>query len=234
MLRRKMLAILLPTVAAATLVGSGFSAWYFGETVTTNFGQDVNVIITDQVGEVGEIVQYAGLNAVTPNYLILDQGTHDHHDENGYGISFSNNSVDSLGANSLVGATFTFTDGAHGKLTSAGLKVYFVQTITISNTLLNYVHVKDSALPSIYDDETASTGDTVTTYTLEKEITNPHSTDMTLDIGTTDYVNTILEYGGTEGKPTTPEDLSAMKTALQQAEAGKTPLITFSWTAVVK
>ena len=230
MLRRKMLAILLPTIAAATLVGSGFSAWYFGEGVNTNFGQNVDVIITDKVGEVGTIVQYAGTDAVTPNYLILDQGTYDHHDQNEYGISFSNNSVESLGANSLVGATFTFTDGAYEKLNSAGLKVYFVQTITISNTLLNYVHVKESAL-SLIEDDTPSTGDTVTTYTLEKEITNPHSTDMTLDIGTTDYVNTILEYGGTEGKPTASDKLSAMRTALT---AVKGDLITFSWTAVVR
>ena len=231
MLKRKMLSILLPTVAAATLVGSGFSAWYFGETVDTSFGKNVDVIITDQVGAVGEIVQYAGSNAVTPNYLILDQGTYAHHDESGYGISFSNDSVKSLGANSLVGATFTFTDGALEKLQSAGLKVFFVQTITISNALLNYVHVKDSALSLIDGDNTASTGDTVTTYTLEKEITNPHSTDMTLDIGTTDYVNTILEYGGTEGKPTASDKLSAMRTALT-AEEGD--LITFSWTAVVR
>ena len=48
MLKRKILAAVLPVVAAGTVVGSGFSAWYFGsltgdgyvtKTVNLNFNQ---------------------------------------------------------------------------------------------------------------------------------------------------------------------------------------------------
>ena len=69
-----MLAILLPTVAAVTLVGSGFSAWYFNQQVTGKITGNVGVDITDAVGDVGTLAATEGAaNATESKFnLILD------------------------------------------------------------------------------------------------------------------------------------------------------------------
>ncbi len=228
MLRRKMLAILLPTVAAATLVGSGFSAWYFGETVDTSHKFGVGVVITDLVGEIGTISKSE--NAVEPTKIVLDQGTAAHANEPDYGISFGDAETSSFGKESFIGATFKFNDGVYDKLTSAGLSVYFIQTVTVNNTLLEFVTFQDNVEKTLGDKDTLSS-DATTTYTLETKIVDPDSTSMTINIGTTNYINAFLQYGGNQGKPENETELSNMRDALT---AVKDKLITFSWTAVVK
>ena len=51
MMKRKLLAVVLPLIGCATVVGSGFAAWYFGEIETTgsNTAAQVNVNVTKEV-----------------------------------------------------------------------------------------------------------------------------------------------------------------------------------------
>lgn len=230
MLRRKMLAILLPTVAAATLVGSGFSAWYFGETVDTSHKFGVGVEITDVVGEIGTISKSA--NSVEPTKIVLDQGqgTATHANDPDYGISFRDAETSSFGEGSFIGATFEFNTGVYNKLTSAGLSVYFIQTVTVNNALLEFVTFQDNVEGTLGNKDDLSS-DATTTYTLETKIVDPNSTSMTINVGTTNYINAFLQYGGNQGKPENSTELSNMRDALT---AVKGDLITFSRTAVVK
>ena len=59
MLKRKILAAVLPVVAAATVVGSGFSAWYFGDSGNAS-DKNVDVIldVTDSITNAGTLKAY--------------------------------------------------------------------------------------------------------------------------------------------------------------------------------
>ena len=79
MLNRKILALVLPAVAVSALVGSGFSAWYFGNTFTTSktdqFG--VNIGITEEVKDAtGSLTIGGNINEFDKYTLLLDQGGH--------------------------------------------------------------------------------------------------------------------------------------------------------------
>ena len=49
MMKRKFLAVVLPIIGCATVVGSGFSAWYFDEGVAKGDGgsTSINVNVTE-------------------------------------------------------------------------------------------------------------------------------------------------------------------------------------------
>ena len=51
MMKRKFLAVILPIIGCATVVGSGFSAWYFGQDVVVDTGGNTNIgmNITEEV-----------------------------------------------------------------------------------------------------------------------------------------------------------------------------------------
>lgn len=86
MMKRKFLAVVLPIIGCATVVGSGFSAWYFGNTVTTGDSGStiVNVDVTDEIRDAsGTLSVDTSASTITGKTLILDQG------------GFKNPSVDS-------------------------------------------------------------------------------------------------------------------------------------------
>lgn len=77
MMKRKILAVVLPIVGCATVVGSGFSAWYFGEDVFTgeNGTTNVGVNITDEVtASKANLKIDQSATTITGDRLILDQG----------------------------------------------------------------------------------------------------------------------------------------------------------------
>ena len=75
MMKRKLLAVVLPLIGCATVVGSGFAAWYFGDSVSggddANFGAKVN--ITAEVGNENTTLTGSCTSTDMPDYLILDQ-----------------------------------------------------------------------------------------------------------------------------------------------------------------
>ena len=121
MLKRKMLAILLPAIAAATLVGSGFSAWYFQANEIDGQSTDVSVDVTNEIKDIGTLAKAEGAGYVEPTKIVLDQGGWSNRGNVDAGITFidADGTVDE---DSKVGATFTFNAGVYSDLTAAGLK----------------------------------------------------------------------------------------------------------------
>ena len=226
MLKRKMLAILLPTVAAATLVGSGFSAWYFGDTVT-GLANDIDIVITDEVGAVGTLTQFNGPDAVTPTHLILDQGGYKNLVNTDAGISFGTNATTPI-TDGVVGATFKFTDEyTYDKLDSAGMGVYVTQTLKIHKTLLNYVELQNEG--ELGDKDDTSDANYVIFTKADDTAVNSEK-NYTIDISTDsdNLKNHLLKYSSS--KPINPAGYGQMCSDLKSIDN----LIVFSWSAEVK
>ena len=76
MMKRKLLAVVLPLVGCATVVGSGFAAWYFGDTVGNGaVGKlNPNVNITAEIDSQNTTLTGSFTSEGMPTLLILDQG----------------------------------------------------------------------------------------------------------------------------------------------------------------
>ena len=55
MMKRKFLAVVLPIVGCATVVGSGFSAWYFSDTLTSGNKESNLVSLVTPEGKEGPL-----------------------------------------------------------------------------------------------------------------------------------------------------------------------------------
>lgn len=226
MLKRKMLAILLPIVAAATLVGSGFSAWYFGDTVT-DLKNDVDIVITAEVGKVGTLTQFNGENGVTPTHLILDQGGYEENFDNpDAGISFGTSATTPI-TKGLVGATFKFASNeTYENLKSAGMGVYVTQTLKIHKTLLNYVELQNEVE---FDNKDDTTDENYVIFTKADNTAVTADKNYTIDISTDSGTlkNHLLKYSD---KPLSSPLYGSMCNNLKSLDN----LIVFSWSAEVK
>ena len=69
MKKRKILMLTLPLVGVATIVGSGFSAWYFNSTAVTPVDGKIGVSITNKTTTTGTLSSDLGSAK-----LVLDQG----------------------------------------------------------------------------------------------------------------------------------------------------------------
>lgn len=91
MMKRKFLAVVLPIVGCATVVGSGFSAWYFGATVSKEASFGIGTHVTEEIDSVANTLSIPtdSTNARTLDNmnLILDQGGFGNTDVN-QGIMF--------------------------------------------------------------------------------------------------------------------------------------------------
>ena len=132
MLKRKILAAVLPVVAAGTVVGSGFSAWYFGSLTGDSGSGKIGVSITDgaefgsltayyTLVEDGGVTQHTfDLNGQQTGIIIqLDQGGTSNAADTTKGISFLDSSkklIKTIGFkyeikdfDSFVASDYTFT-----------------------------------------------------------------------------------------------------------------------------
>ena len=167
MMKRKFLAVVLPIIGCATVVGSGFSAWYFGQDLTngtdTNIGIGMNITEEIKASKANLTIDLGATtidDGATPDEegrLVLDQG------------GLGNNSVDSgimFGSNT---STFTKTtsnkiwgftvkyDGTSvqtvgetaetgltiKELYDAGLRIRVEMSVTLDATLYKYIDFKD-------------------------------------------------------------------------------------------
>lgn len=153
MMKRKFLAVVLPIIGCATVVGSGFSAWYFGEYVTT--GADgstaVNVDVTDEIktdeGNLEFTLDDSSINGT--NTLILDQGGAKNESLDS-GIMFGTSTDTQTTATTNKKWKFKMTyDGDSGtvdtddltifEVYNAGLRIRFAVSIELTGNLGNYV-----------------------------------------------------------------------------------------------
>lgn len=190
MLKRKILAAVLPVVAAGTVVGSGFSAWYFGNFQQTNVS---NVAINTEVTESGESIgtlntylfksnSYTEYNS-SSNFpkLQLDQGKGSERITNpNLGISFIDNNETPVAVDGLV---FEYSIPASDlkALLGAGFNLEISASIEISKTLANYVEFRTA--DGLLDNDAYLTGDKVSTIRLNSEMK---------------YTNTVTEYNNSE------------------------------------
>lgn len=183
MMKRKFLAVVLPIIGCATVVGSGFSAWYFGNNVAIgNYSGStpVNVDVTDELKDAtGTLSVDTTASTITGKTLILDQG------------GLKNNSLDSgimFGEASAIktkdtnGNKWDFTVSYNkdagegdkltlGELYDAGLRIRINLSIEIKGDLVKYITFQDS-VPTVTVAPSGLTG-TDDPVTLTGERTSP-------------------------------------------------------------
>lgn len=227
MMKRKILAVVLPIVGCATVVGSGFSAWYFGQDVFTgdNGNTNVGVEITDEV-----TASKANLNidqtatTVTGDRLILDQGGARNYSTDS-GIMFGAATATETTATS--GEKWEFTVSYVGETQSgetssvltideiykAGMRLRFEVSVELKGSLGTYVEFQNGLKLTVNPDIQAC----------DKELTlddDPGNTNRVVGnyVVTNEQVNgsdaTSLDWTFTLGLDTTKKDNGDYSNAL--------------------
>ena len=151
MMKRKFLAVILPIVGCATLVGSGFSAWVFSEQNASkkydDFGTTIDVTEKVVTGDSTLSINLAERGTIKDGtYLVLDQGgaNTDDSNYNNKGIMFSDTKIADVVANDIdliVNASYDNQNLALNRLAENGMFIEINVTISLSKILLNYVNV---------------------------------------------------------------------------------------------
>lgn len=154
-MKRKFLAVILPIIGCATVVGSGFSAWYFGNTVTTgdSGSTPVNVDVTEEIRDAsGTLSVDPSASTIKNKILILDQGGFKNTREDS-GIMFGDTGATETTATTegdKIANKWDFTvsyngkagEGAEltlGELYDAGLRIRINLSIEIKGDLVKYI-----------------------------------------------------------------------------------------------
>lgn len=190
---RKITLGLLALVGGLTIVGSGFSAWYFNS-ADVKGSSSINAQVADVAEDFGKITtsDVAGLA------LELDQGGYENKANAEKGISFKKGMILH---NEPITATYSIEEGKSLHAMNAGLTATFDCVITLKKELAEYIEFK----PTFYSEAFTVVTDTVTnnsTITLSKpitfiagKVTETYSFDISTD---TDLVNKAFKYK--EGK----------------------------------
>ena len=235
MMKRKFLAVVLPIIGCATVVGSGFSAWYFGATgasKTDQFG--VNIGITDEVTDAtGSLTIGGGIKEFDKYTLLLDQGGHANLTNTDSGIMLTKSDTLPDQVKVTDGNDWNFTISYNSSNTTiknlydAGLQIRFEIKINLSADLSYYVGVKSGAKVTLTSTtgglntqldafETSNNGVSYSTeYVLDGDSLEETEAiyNFTLDMDTTGpkYSNALFEY---KLKPQNTEQYGAMYDAL--------------------
>lgn len=253
MMKRKFLAVVLPIIGCATVVGSGFSAWYFGAAASVGDGEGINIgtSVTEEINSVAGTLSIDESNASTINgmNLILDQGGFEN--TNNQGIMFYEGTPSVVMKNDLkysFNVKFTGTETLDLQdVYNANMELKVTVSFNLGNVLSQYIAVKSGAGMKVEDGPAGDEGelkftkgegnDYTATYTLKKdsldEIVDLENAVFTfsIDLSTNDsFENSLFVYA--EGrKPTDTGTLTKMKNDL----TGPTgPKITFSTVATIK
>ena len=227
MKKRKILMLTLPLVGVATIVGSGFSAWYFDNT-EIGTSKNVGITVTEKHVASGTLT-----TSLTGNEkLVLDQVGSDEIarealNKNIYVVNGSET------INSFT-TTFIIEESVANNLLSSNVKAQLKLEVAVNTTLDNYIEVttgninytKDllfsEAVESFTDGRLTLTketvgADTMFKYTLTTSIAGSTVSGSPFKYDTT---NTTAKTG----KPTTEAHYDAMVTAL----TGMTDGLTFT------
>ena len=161
MMKRKFLAVVLPIIGCATVVGSGFSAWYFGAT-TNEKGSgtfNVNIAITDEVKDAtNSLTISSDVGEFDAYNLLLDQGGYANKEDKDSGIMFTKGTPVQVSTTNDKDWNFNVTYNSSStsikQLYEAGLQIRFEFNIKLSNGLNKYIEVKPDAAVDI----TSTTG----------------------------------------------------------------------------
>lgn len=209
MLKRKILAAVLPVVTASTIVGAGFSAWHFGDTTTNVDDIGVGIYVPEAATGVGSFTVTLNKGLQYSNQqirVVLDQGTNNNRADKTKGISFEYNTGSTW--ESLTSITFGYEidQKTYDNLNAANMKLTLTFSIVFKKGFCEWVSPKESTLSSgaSYEWSTLSlTKDTDddgnTTFTHSPEsltdaTSGSYKLEWTLDTSTTLEENKMLEY----------------------------------------
>lgn len=236
MLKRKILAAVLPVVAAGTVVGSGFSAWYFGTASTTTKTVTINTSTDNGYeAQLGTIKVSYGLETNTeielspdesgvfnaPITLVLDQGGYKNKSNTNAGISFKQNETNTKVQ--YLSFSYDISDDALLKFESAGYDVDITLKVTLGANLKNYVEfqtasenvLSNSVSNVAFDFSEGGDGSSIEYSTALTADSHDSSVKWMLYLATDNYLeNDLLKY---KDKPDNYADYGAMQTALSGA-----------------
>lgn len=237
MMKRKLLAVVLPLVGCATVVGSGFAAWYFGDSVSggddAKFGAAVN--ITAEVDSESTTLTGSYSDTGMPTHLILDQGPAKPdgsvNDFATQGIAFASGVKNVIDSKETVN-DFVFTVNYNGggksleDLYNEGHYKVRVEVKIDLTALKGYVDLVSGAKVAITKSTSEDLGSSGTFTEVQDNVytatynaptddasKTPHQWTFTLDLDTDNYANKLLKYAGTM-KPTTSGEYDAMVSAI--------------------
>ena len=202
----------LPLVGVATIVGSGFSAWYFNSTEVTPLPGQIGVSITNKTTTTGTLS--SDLGSAT---LVLDQGGSKTEDANNPAKHIW---VERGGTKiSAFTVSFTIPEASATALAESRVKGQLTVAATVNETLAKYVAVtttnwnvtKDmmfGASDTLTDDWTKTVSETNMVYTLTLSVL-----ESTGEGSPFKYTEKNAESGKL-GKPTTVTEYDAMKAAI--------------------
>ena len=186
MMKRKILAVTIPVVGCITVVGSGFSAWYF-ESTTGNAtdGLGVNINVTEEVKDTSNTLTIQNSNATTDlanNYLILDQGGVSNKTNETKGIMFATSAVNET-VDRDISYTFdlVFTGAADltlNKIYDAKMEVALSVSFDLGTNLSKYIQLVSGAHLEI---SYPIVGEPSPTTTTKKESFTPSGTVYTAE-----------------------------------------------------
>ena len=145
MMKRKFLAVILPIIGCATVVGSGFSAWYFGDaTQPTTFNNEIGINLTPSTNS--PFLTIGGKDQFLNKRVVLDQGGFGNTD-NKKGIMIGSDADHTTIQNSFNWAgtiTYNGEDTPLSELGKAKFKLVFTLEIKVEDVLDEYLTVNTS------------------------------------------------------------------------------------------
>lgn len=257
-MKRKVLLGLLAFGGGLTVVGSGFSAWYFN---VGDINQDGKIShhVTDLNSNAGALTD---LNDGKNLFVVFDQGGFTNANDTTKGLSIheydstkeaiTDSDVTDTTLADYIGAKYTIGEKDYTTLMNAGVKTgVFKSTFTLSDTAAKYIKFKaydaasftadDITLPSGSDITNLKITDTTVTYSYTFTYPTTYSLEGTtfevkFNCKTVESVNKILEYQtadegkGILGKPQNSTAYATMKEALRADATNPVMALNYSFT----
>ena len=213
MKKRKILMLTLPLVGVATIVGSGFSAWYFNETTVSTTAK-LGVAVTEMHVTAGELTTTLPENAK----IVLDQG----------GAANANDETELIYVGTPAGGntytpldsftvTFTIPTASANGLKDSNIKGHFELKPTVNETLSKYVEVTTTLL-TLTQDFTFTEGESLGSSWVKTTDESNTIYTATISLPASNAANTPFIYkannGVNGGKPLNSEQYEAMVSAL--------------------
>lgn len=233
-MKRKIMLSLVALCGGLTIVGSGFSAWYFSID-KLSASNSINHYVTDLNDSIGTLTD---LNKDEKLYVILDQGGYANKTDATKGVSISKledgKTLSDTYTGALVstlGANYTITKANATKLVAAGITAgTFNAEFKLTDAASTYLTFKTSytgGTALVTGGTIAPTAQTIS-YSYTVNFSNiasgndeSYSIDFKFDSSTTKGVNAMLSYYdqdytdvGKKQKPQNKTAYDAMKTAL--------------------
>ena len=253
MMKRKFLAVVLPIIGCATVVGSGFSAWYFGATASaSDVGFTIGTNVTEEIEGVNSTLSIptedSNARTLDAMNLILDQGGFGNTNA-GQGIMFANGTPGDVSEQELdYHFNVKFTGNADLSLQdvyNAGMELKVTVSFDLGSVLSQYIAVKANAGMVVDFGPAGDEGELkftkgkdnnvyTATYTLKEtslnEISNLENAifSFSIDLSTNaSFENSLFVYAPGK-KPTDHGTLEEMRGKLNGQK------ITFSTVATIK